>query len=135
MRPLDLPGVRFGGGRSQLDQPIMFEIGRIIIRALFQFRLWPVRTGRSLRGFRYRTDGQRLIIFNDVDYAIYVERNTSGLERTIRRVTPTVVRVVNAYLRGQSVSRIQRDIERRRDRSRRRGERRARGRAQRSLFN
>lgn len=48
--------------------------------------LWPIRTGRSIRGFRRSGSGATSRIFNPVRYASYVEeQNRRPAERTIAR--------------------------------------------------
>ena len=101
--PGSLPGVTRTFGTVEVDRRILTRIGRMIIRELFQARLWPVDTGRSLRGFRFRTVGQQVIVFNNVEYAQYVEENTGAFEDSLRRVIPDIRRLVRRYAAGTSV--------------------------------
>lgn len=46
---------------------------------------WPVRTGRSIRGWRRTGSGATSRIYNPVSYAIHVEEQTGAAAATIRR--------------------------------------------------
>ncbi|MDE0004598.1 MAG: hypothetical protein OXQ29_18060 [Rhodospirillaceae bacterium] len=69
--------------------------------------LWPIRTGRSIRGFRRTGSGADSRIYNPVRYASYVEeQNRRPAERTLRA----------ARSRLEALARRLRDATARRDR-------------------
>lgn len=49
------------------------EAARLALRGVTRNADWPVRTGRSLRGFRVREGAQGFTITNTTDYADVVE--------------------------------------------------------------
>ena len=73
--------------------------------------LWPIRTGRSIRGFRRTGSGADSRVYNPVSYASYVEeQNRRPAERTLARARGRLEALARR-LRGATVRR-ERDTDR-----------------------
>ena len=64
----------------------------------------PVRTGRSLAGFRASVEGQSIVISNFVPYAIYVEANFGALDTSINLALPSAIALVRRYAAGADLA-------------------------------
>ena len=109
--PGRLPAVTRTFGPLTLPRGLLELSGRIIRAELLGNGLWPVDTGRSLRAFRIRVRGQRVLVRNSINYSEYVEENTGAVARSVRLAVPDVVRAVRLWASTQGRSAELADVE------------------------
>ena len=106
--PLRFDTSRWGTLPSVDFRAVRRVLGTSMVRVLQSGRsLWPVRSGRSKRGFGYRVDRERVILTNTQHYSVYVEaghparRTRHSARRTLRAARGRILDDVTDEIQGQ----------------------------------